>query len=63
MKVFCSAQLPETLAQASPTAIYASIGPVTTASMKDAGLAPVIEASRQVEDNLMEVLNEYFGRK
>jgi len=63
VKVFCSARLPETLAQASRTVIYASIGPVTTASMKEAGLAPIIEASRQVEDNLLEVLNAYFGRQ
>lgn len=63
VKVFCSARLPEILTQASRTVIYASIGPVTTASMKGAGLAPIIEASRQSEDNLLEVLNNYFEGK
>lgn len=62
VKVFCRASLHETLAKQPHPLVYASIGPVTTASMEEVGLAPIIEASRQVEDNLLETMNDYFAQ-
>jgi uroporphyrinogen-III synthase len=43
--------------------VYASIGPVTTKSIQEAGLSPVIESPRQIEDNLIQTLGAYFVRK
>lgn len=60
---FVAASLQRIVTVGTRSTVYASIGPVTTKSIQEAGLSPVIESPQQIEDNLIQTLGAYFARK
>jgi len=60
VEAFTHARLPEKTATEGIRLVYASIGPVTTKALRNAGLSPVIEAHRQREDGIIEALKTCF---
>ncbi|MEX1010126.1 MAG: uroporphyrinogen-III synthase, partial [Chthoniobacterales bacterium] len=40
---------------------FASIGPVTTKTMKEQGIKPAVEAARHDVEGLVEAIHKYFG--
>lgn len=60
VRSFSDAGLRRLLSHGGHAPVYVSIGPVTTEAINAAQLSPVIEASQQIEDNLLRTLNNYF---
>lgn len=60
VRAFADGGLMKSLLEILLRPLYVSIGPVTTQALNTNALKPVIEASNQTEDGMIQVMKDYF---